>query len=92
MTLFLSLVLCSLDSSLLHQPVAASYASSLVLAKDVLFTYKCPEVIFEIKNIIIDCTKEIARLNRRERKEFFLNKIKSFKLVVTITGRSIILG
>ena len=44
-------------------------------------------MIFEIKNIIIDCTKEIARLNRRERKEFFLNKIKSFKLVVTITGR-----
>lgn len=48
---------------------------------------KNPDVIFEGWKALVQCIKEVKRLNRQERKEYFLIKLRSFQLVVTRTGR-----
>ena len=53
----------------------------------VIHRYKCPQACFESKKLVIECKRELQRLDRKERKEFFINKLRGFKLVVTITGR-----
>jgi hypothetical protein len=53
----------------------------------IIYRYTNPDVVFDAKRILIDAIKEKERLDREERKNYMLAKMRSLQLVVTTSGR-----
>ena len=53
----------------------------------ILHRHHCPHTMFEAKRVILSAIKETERLDRDERKTYLLDKLKSLKVKVKMTGK-----
>jgi hypothetical protein len=60
---------------------------SCACAQCIIHKHTCPEVIYDAQRAVVACIKEKERLDRAERKQYMLDKLKSLKVRVTMTGK-----